>query len=78
MKEKIYVKKIELDVSNKQRIIDKLLQQVKVQTERAELLIANKSANWESDANYSRRFQDPPHPSYLLMLTLIVIDWICF
>ena len=46
MKSKIDLKKLELDVSNKRRIIDKLLQQIKVQAERAESLIANKSANW--------------------------------
>ena len=44
MKSKIDLKKLELDVSNKRRMSGKMLQRVKVQTERAESLI-NKSAN---------------------------------
>ena len=45
LKQKNDLQRKELDVYNKQRIIDKLLQQVKVQAERAESLI-NKTANW--------------------------------
>ena len=44
MKSKIDVKKLELDVANKQRMIDKLLQQVKVQIEGAESLTSGRSS----------------------------------
>ena len=41
------LKRKDLEVSNKQRIIDKLLKQVAVQAERAEVLINNKVAKWQ-------------------------------
>ena len=44
MKSEIDLKRKDLEVSNKQRIIDKLLKQVEVQAERAESLIKDKSA----------------------------------
>ena len=52
LKWKINLKKLELDVSNKQRIIDKILQQVKVQG--AESLINNKSAKWLIIGQYEK------------------------
>ena len=39
-----------LEVSNKQRIIDKLLTEVKVQAEREQVLINNKPAKWHITA----------------------------
>ena len=41
------LKQKDLEVSNKQRIINKLLKQVEVQAERAEILINNKTAKWQ-------------------------------
>ena len=46
VKSKMDLKHKDFEVSNKQRIIDKLLKQVEVQAERAEVLINIKSTKW--------------------------------
>ena len=52
MKTKMDLKQKDLEVSNKQRIIDKLLKQVEVQAERAEVLINIKSTKCPNMKNW--------------------------
>ena len=47
MKFKMNLKQKDLEVSNKQRIIDKILKQIEVQIERAQVLINDKAAKWQ-------------------------------